>query len=583
MRTKFFDLPLRFQIIIPFSLLIIVVAAVAVGFGIPLANKSASESADLKLENARSLFLLLLDHETSELSHSAGSLAQTSEVATALANGDMEGLSDMLEAAPGTLDALQVTNAEGITLASAGGHTPLSAETLAEPGPVAGGDDGGTILPSPVGHMLVSVRPIGSRESPEGFVAAGRLLNRLLPDLELTDEAELALYYDGELAASTFASGHSQRTELVSLPIGLGTATAPVKKGSVVDGRAYAAAYDSLEMGADAEIAFAVFVPKSSVWPADMLVAGGLAAVLVVPLVLLVLGFATARAIASRLERVVGVIENVGGGDFQQRVDIDSTDEVGRLAHVVNRMAARLHEAETSKAEFLAMASHEVRTPLTLIRNASELLLDGSEQTDEASNRELLQMINGNVERMNRRVADLLILARMDAGHLSLRLRPTDLTPLVDEAAESVRPMLAGKEQSLSLELPSRLHAASADPDRIQQVLLNLLTNASRHTPPGTRISVRAADDGDTVKVEVEDNGPGIPQEQLEQLLNGKRRPPTKDAGGLGLLIAQRLVALHSGRLWATSGPSGGSVFAFALPHSSERKEVIDHEDPVGG
>jgi two-component system sensor histidine kinase KdpD len=127
------------------------------------------------------------------------------------------------------------------------------------------------------------------------------------------------------------------------------------------------------------------------------------------------------------------------------------------------------------------------------------------------------------------------------------------------------------------------LHAASADPDRIQQVLLNLLTNASRHTPPGTRISVRAADDGDTVKVEVEDNGPGIPQEQLEQLLNGKRRPPTKDAGGLGLLIAQRLVALHSGRLWATSGPSGGSVFAFALPHSSERKEVIDHEDPVGG
>ncbi len=414
-------------------------------------------------------------------------------------------------------------------------------------------------------------------------MAAGRLLNRLLPELELREKAELALYYDGEMAASTFGGGHSQRTELVSLPIGLGTADAPVKKGSVIDGRAYAAAYDTLDMGADAEIAFAVFVPKSKVWPADSLVAGGLAAVLVIPLVLLVLGFAIARAIASRLERVVGVIEKVGGGDFQQRVDIDSTDEVGRLAQVVNRMAARLHEAETSKAEFLAMASHEVRTPLTLIRNASELLLDASDQSDESSNRELLQMITGNVERMNRRVADLLILARMDAGHLSLRLRPADLTPLVAEAAESVRPMLASKSQRLSLALPSDLHPVDVDPDRIQQVLLNLLTNASRHTPSGTNISVRVADDGDALKVEVEDDGPGIPPEKLEQLLNGKRRPPTRDAGGLGLLIAQRLVALHNGHLWATSRPGSGSLFAFALPHSSEETEVTDREDPTGG
>jgi signal transduction histidine kinase len=184
---------------------------------------------------------------------------------------------------------------------------------------------------------------------------------------------------------------------------------------------------------------------------------------------------------------------------------------------------------------------------------------------------------------MNRRVADLLILARMDAGHLSLRLRPADLTPLVTEAAESVRPMLASKSQRLSLALPSDLNPVDVDPDRIQQVLLNLLTNASRHNPPRTHISVRAVNDEDSVKIEVKDDGQGIPQEKLGQLLNGQRRPPTRDAGGLGLLIAQRLVALHSGRLWASSAPGGGSLFAFALPHISERKEVIDHEDPVGG
>ncbi|KKL22057.1 hypothetical protein LCGC14_2439250, partial [marine sediment metagenome] len=393
---------------------------------------------------------------TSQLERSAALLAQEAELGTALAAGDREGLSEIVAAAaPGSFDVLQVTDAEGATLAAAEGHAPLSAEDLARLGRPAAGDEGSGIVPSPAGHMLVVVSPIGPRESPQGFVAAGRLLSRLLPELKSTVDAELALYHDGRLAASTFTSRHSQPPELVSLPLDTAMAGGPVKKGSVVDGRAYAAVYDDLDLGDDAAVAFAVFVPRSQVWPPDMLVASGLAAVLVIPLVLLVLGFAIARAIASRLERVVSAIERIGGGDFQQRVDLDSADEVGRLAQVVNRMAARLHGAETSKAEFLAMASHEVRTPLTLIRNASELLLDGSARADEASRRELLQIITGNVERMNRRVTDLLDLARMDAGDMAFHKGPVDLAALVAEVAESVRPMLAAKEQSLSLGLPS--------------------------------------------------------------------------------------------------------------------------------
>jgi len=584
MRTKFFDLPLRFQIIIPFSALIIAFAVVAVGFGLPLANKSASENVDLKLDNARSLFLLLLDHETSELNRSAALLAQEAELGAALAAGDRKGLSERLEAAPpGSFDVLQVIDVEGATLAAAEGHAPLPAEALARLGRADVGSEGGAIVSTPLGHMLAVVSPIGSRDSPQGFVAAGRLLSRLLPILKSTIDAELALYLDGQLAASTFGGQHSELQDLASLPLETATASGPVKKGSVVDGHPYAAVYDRLPLGDGAEVAFAVFVSRSELWPTDALVAGGLAAALVIPLILLVLGFAIARAIASRLERVVAAIERIGRGDFQQRVDLDSADEVGRLAKVVNGMAARLQETEASKAEFLAMASHEMRTPLALMHNATELLLDQVPHDDETARQELLQIVAGNINRMNRRVADLLDLARMEAGHVALQKGPLDLAALAAEVAESVRPMLAAKEQTLSLGLPAGLPPVSADPDRIQQVLLNLLTNASRHTPPNTDIAVRAIRQGETVTVEVQDTGPGIPQERLEQLMNGKRRPFGRDGTGLGLLIAQRLVALHGGRLLAQSELGKGSLFAFALPCSADGEEVTSREDTGGG
>ncbi len=567
MRTKFFDLPLRFQIIIPFSLLIIALAGVALGFGLPLAKRATSENVDLKLDSARSLLLRALDHESSALQRSAALVAQTPELAGEVALGDRQRLSEVLEASqPGPLDALQITGVEGHTLAAAGGHAPLEAAALASLGRTAD-DEGATgIISSQAGLMLAAISPVGPPEAPLGFVAAGRLVNRLLQSLKPSPGTELAIYQDGRLAATTFSSSHGQPADLVSPPSTLSMASEPVKKGSVVDGHPYATIYDRLPLDADSATAFAVFVPKSQVWPTDVLVAGSVAAALAVPLILLILGFAIARAIAARLERVVEAIESIGDGDFQQRVDLNSADEVGRLAQMVNRMAARLQDAETSKAEFLAMASHELRTPLALIHSATELLLDEAPRQGDTPRQELLQIIAGNIDRMNRRVADLLDLARLEAGHLTIRKRPVDLVPLVSEVAESVGPMLAAKEQRLSLALPPALPSVSADPDRIQQALLNLLTNAARHTGPKTHIAMRASQNGQSVTVEVEDDGQGIPQGRLERLLDGTRRPQAGDGAGLGLLIAQRLVALHGGRLWARSDPGRATVFAFSLP-----------------
>lgn len=578
MKTRFFDLPLRFQIVIPFSLLIVVTAVVVVGFALPLAKKAASENVDLRLDSARSLFLLHLDHEMDRLRDSALALSERPDLAAALAANDGARLSQILADEAGSLDAVQVVAADGQTPAGAAGRV-LFDSTVAD----LSGDGTARVVSSPAGAVLAIAAPVPSTGSPRGYVVAGRLLERLLTELKPATSAELALYRDGSLLAGTFLNQHGPGGVPPSPPAGP-TSDGPIKGGSAANGRAYAAAYDVVDsLGTDSGITAAVFVPKSDVWPSDTVLGVGIAAALIVPLVLLVLGFATARAIASRLERVVSVIGRIGAGDFEQRVDIDSGDEVGRLAQGVNTMAARLQDAEAGKAEFLAMASHEIRTPLTLIHNATEILLDEAGKPTEVPRQELLRVIARNIDRMSRRVSDLLDLARMEAGNLTLRRRPIDLRPLIMEVADSVQPMLEGKEQELSLALPSRLPPVNGDPDRVQQVLLNLIANASRHTPEKTHITVRAKNEGESVSVAVEDDGPGIPGERLKRLLDGGRRPFARDGHGLGLVIVRRLVDLHGGRVWATSALGEGSVFTFALPRNGNGKKVTGNENTVGG
>jgi signal transduction histidine kinase len=288
---------------------------------------------------------------------------------------------------------------------------------------------------------------------------------------------------------------------------------------------------------------------------------------LVAALVLLALGFFIAQRIAARVERVVVAIEKIGDGDLSQQVSVDSADEVGRLGQVVNAMAAQLRQVERAKAQFLAMASHELRTPLALMKSSTDLLLENGVKPASSDQRELLQIVAENIDRMHRRVSDLLDLARMEVGDFRLQPRPTDIRRLVSEVAESARPLISAKEQTLDVRLPARLPLLHTDPDRIQQVLLNLLSNASRHTPPRSHIVVRAGEKRGTIQVDVADNGPGMPRERLAHLFDPTARPAGQNGGaGLGLLIAQHLVRLHGGEIWAASTPGQGSQFAFAIP-----------------
>ncbi len=578
MKTRFFDLPLRLQIAIPFSILIIAVIVLAFGFGLPFTRNSVQEEGSLKLENARSSVLLFMMEQEDQLCSAAASLAEDAQIGKALAEGGGGEAAQSLSALPSQMgvDFFQLYDQSGAAVLDVGGVGPVqeAAESLRQQASARGSV---TALGSgPQGPVVVAVSPIRSAAGTEGFVLAGRLLG---PQLEVVRDmvgVELSFYQDGQLLTSTLLGHEGPPSQEASRPAAMADDSVDaINTRLTAEGRSYAVTYGTLTLGGESAGVSVVLLPKSDAWPTDRLVAAGVAVVLVASLGFLAVGFFIARHIATRLERVVGVMEKIGGGDLSQRVNVDSSDEVGRLGQVANLMADKLQELESSKAEFLAMASHELRTPLALMKGSAELLLDGVSSNQE----ELLHIVADNIERLNRRVGDLLDLARLEAGHFSLNKRRIDLRRLVTEVVESTRAIVSAKEQTLSLALPSRLPALALDADRMQQVLLNLLSNASRHTPPNTHIAVRVAERKDAIVVEVRDDGPGIPAEQLERLFDRQGRPHSRNGAGLGLLVAQRLVRMHGGQIWAESWPGQGTLVAFAIPRTKKKGRRRNHED----
>lgn len=237
--------------------------------------------------------------------------------------------------------------------------------------------------------------------------------------------------------------------------------------------------------------------------------------------------------------------------------------ENARLFEAAARARA-LEELNRLKSEFISTVSHELRTPLTYIHGYAELLLRRQFEPDMAA--EAVGEIHGAAVRMARLVDDLLDLSRMEAGRLTLRPTRIELPELL-RAAAAASGVQAGREIRLELaELPPLL----ADPDRLRQVLDNLLSNAQRYAPSG-RVTVRARADGERVRVEVIDEGPGLSREEQARVFEPFYRGANSEVlplrgGGLGLTIVRRLVEAHGGRVGLTSRPGRGSTFWFTLP-----------------
>ncbi len=228
---------------------------------------------------------------------------------------------------------------------------------------------------------------------------------------------------------------------------------------------------------------------------------------------------------------------------------------------------------ETNEEEwlrFIDTLSHELKTPLTTIIAAAGLLAEELEATGDESYQKLIQTIIHNANTLETRLAELMDIVKTGSGKLQLQLEPVDIKSLLQGIGWQTSPLLQGKGQNLNMDLPASLPIIHGDGQRLEQVVLNLMTNAAKFTPKGGSITLRARERDTGLLIEVQDTGIGISKEEQARLFKpysrlsaDRQRHPGL---GLGLALAKQVVELHGGKIWVESEPGKGSTFSFSLP-----------------
>jgi signal transduction histidine kinase len=278
----------------------------------------------------------------------------------------------------------------------------------------------------------------------------------------------------------------------------------------------------------------------------------------------LVLGLTAAGMLANRLRRLETAAERIAGGDFDVPIVDHGDDEIGQLAHAFDRMRVQLAQLDDARKEFVANASHELRTPIFSLGGFLELLAD--EELDDETRSRFLTTMQEQVERLAKLSTDLLDLSRVDAGQLRVAAEDVDLAEVVRALAGELEHMAATSEHVLEARTDG--HAwVLADGERVAQIGRALLVNALVHTPPGTQIRLGASRRGDRAELTVADDGPGIPEAQREAVFERFYRVEGGKASGsgLGLAIARELARLMGGSVRLESAP-GKTVLTLELP-----------------
>ena len=294
-----------------------------------------------------------------------------------------------------------------------------------------------------------------------------------------------------------------------------------------------------------------------------------LAATAVALIVALVLGYGAAAMHARRIRRLERAAERIAGGRFDEPVVDPGKDELGELARGFDAMRVQLAQLDVARKEFIANASHELRTPLFSLGGFLELMTD--EELDEETRAEFLATMREQVERLTKLATDLLDLSRVDAGGLRVVQEQVELDDVARDLVDELRGLAGTRHHPLELDLNGTVEAV-ADRERVLQIGRALAGNALVHTPAGTRIVVRASSDGGRAVLSVEDDGPGIPGEHLEQVFDRFYRVDggVASGSGLGLAIARELAELMGGRVTLESRP-GRTVFALELAVAPEQ------------
>lgn len=281
----------------------------------------------------------------------------------------------------------------------------------------------------------------------------------------------------------------------------------------------------------------------------------------------LVVSYFLSGNITRPLRQLSRAAEKIRQGELKQEVPVETRDEVGQLAAVFNQMSAELAVNENNRQELLANIAHELKTPLAILQGHLESMLDGVEQPEP----DKLFSMQEEVMRLTRLVGDLRDLSLAQVHQLELHLQPMDLGEKTERAAEMLEPLLEDKNLHFVKELAPDLPLRQLDPDRLNQILYNLITNAIRYTTPGTAILLKTEAAGENVRLLIADEGPGIAPEDLphvfEQFYRGdKSRNRALGGSGIGLSLAKSFVEAQGGSIRAENRKNGGAAFIVEFP-----------------
>jgi two-component system OmpR family sensor kinase len=287
------------------------------------------------------------------------------------------------------------------------------------------------------------------------------------------------------------------------------------------------------------------------------------------------LGLALSRSLTAPLQRLATAARALAAGDLSRRVEVGGGAEVADVGQAFNEMAEGLEQAERLRQNLVADVAHELRTPLSVLQGNLQAILDDVYRLDKDE----ISRLYDETRLLSRLVDDLRELALADAGQLRLNLLPTDAAQVLRATCNHLSPTAEAQNVTLTIHAPGDLPAVLADPDRVTQILHNLLVNALRHTPPGGSVAVTASHTDDAVQIAVVDTGEGIAPQDLPHVFDrfwrtdrSRSRDERWEGGsGLGLSIAQTLVKAQGGRIWAESTPGQGTTVGFTLPLHQER------------
>jgi len=226
------------------------------------------------------------------------------------------------------------------------------------------------------------------------------------------------------------------------------------------------------------------------------------------------------------------------------------------------------HELEEQREDMLRAISHDLRNPLSAVLGQAQLLERRLEKAGLERERTNVEAIITSARRMNAMIQDLVDAARLESRQLRLNLQPVDLRTFVPDLLQRLEPVM--ETRRVRVQIPEGLPPVRADPDRLERILSNLLSNALKFSPPGSEVTVSAQQRGDEIVTSVSDHGPGIPPEDIPKLFQRYARTTVgearRDGLGLGLYITRGLVEAHGGRIWVESQVGIGSTFSFSLP-----------------